>query len=318
MIAHRLAIAAVLSGLLSVVALGADAASLKTHVVVEDNHIRVGDLFHGAGQHADTAIAQAPSPGRHIVLDANWLYRVAHAYKVDWRPASRLDQATVERASQSIGPERLAEALIPALQDQMASLDPLELEFDNRLVQIHLPISVPGTIGISSLDFDRRTNRFSAVLVAPDNHPDSVRIAVTGKAHRMVQVPVPARRIREGEIIQERDLDILLVREDSIDRTAYLDPERVIGLSPRRLLEERRPVRSADVRRPVLIQKGSLVTILYRTPYMMLSARGRATQDGAQGDTIRVTNTQSKQTIEATVTAGGEVSVTPDNRVAMQ
>lgn len=315
MIVHRLAI---LAGLLGVVTFPAAGASLKTHVLVDDSQIRVGDLFHGAGQHAETVIAQSPPPGRRIVLDANWLYRVAHAYKVDWRPASRLDQATVERASQSIGPERLAEALIPALQDQMASLDPLEIEFDNRLVQLHLPTSVPGNVGIGSLDFDRRTNRFSAVLVAPQDHPDAVRIAVTGKAHRLLQVPVPTRRIREGEIIRDRDLDILMVREDAIDRTAYLDPERVVGMSPRRILDEGRPVRSADVRRPLLIQKGALVTILYRTPYMMLSARGRAMQDGAQGDAIRVTNVQSKQTIEGVVTSGGEVSVSPDGRLAMQ
>ncbi|MGE4220248.1 MAG: flagellar basal body P-ring formation chaperone FlgA [Alphaproteobacteria bacterium] len=315
MTVHRLA---VLAALLCVAAWPAAAATLKTSVVVEDSQIRLGDLFQGAGKHAETAIAQSPPPGRRIVLDANWLYRVAHAYKVDWRPASNLDQATVERASQVLGPERLADALIPALQDQMASLDPLEIEFDNRLVQINLPTSMPATIGIGTLDFDRRSNRFSAVLTAPRDHPDAIRIAVTGKAYRLVQVPVPTRRIREGEVIRDRDLDMQMVREDSIDRTAFLDPERVVGMSPRRVLDEGRPVRSADVRKPLIVQKGALVTILYRTPYMMLSARGRAMQDGAQGESVRVTNTQSKQTIEGIVTASGEISVSPDSRLAMQ
>ena len=44
---------------------------------------------------------------------------------------------------------------------------------------------------------------------------------------------------------------------------------------------------------------------------MALTALGRALDDGALGDTIRVLNSQTKIVVDATVSGNGHVSVAP-------
>ena len=49
--------------------------------------------------------------------------------------------------------------------------------------------------------------------------------------------------------------------------------------------------------------------IILRAKKMLLTARGKALQHGSEGDVIRISNTQSNQTIEAEVVGSGRVAV---------
>ena len=71
-----------------------------------------------------------------------------------------------------------------------------------------------------------------------------------------------------------------------------------------------RAIRSTNVRRPVLVEKGSLVTMSLDRPGMSLSARGKARDNGSEGDTVRIANAQSSNIVEARVT------VTPLGKLA--
>ena len=72
---------------------------LKETVTVNSRRVYIGDLFRNAGNKADIAIAYAPRPGQRAIFDARWLYRVARAYNLDWRPLGNQDQVVVERKS---------------------------------------------------------------------------------------------------------------------------------------------------------------------------------------------------------------------------
>ena len=67
-----------------------------------------------------------------------------------------------------------------------------------------------------------------------------------------------------------------------------------------------------------MVNKGSLVTMTLTGPAMLLTARGRAQENGGKGDVIRITNTHSKQVVEAVVTGPGRVMVGFANRLAMK
>jgi len=75
---------------------------LNEHIVVESNVVRLGDLFTNAGTRAEAAVAYSPAAGQRSVLDARWLYRVARAYKINWKPLGATTQVVVERDSISI------------------------------------------------------------------------------------------------------------------------------------------------------------------------------------------------------------------------
>ena len=57
--------------------------------------------------------------------------------------------------------------------------------------------------------------------------------------------------------------------------------------------------------RRVLSLRGSLVTMKIETPFMTVTAQGKAQQDGAEGEIVRVINTQSNRVVEGTVTGPG-------------
>jgi len=61
-----------------------------------------------------------------------------------------------------------------------------------------------------------------------------------------------------------------------------------------------------------LVSKGSLVTIILKKPGLSLTSQGRALQNGADGDTIRISNTNTSRTIEAVVIGSNIVTVLPN------
>lgn len=59
------------------------------------------------------------------------------------------------------------------------------------------------------------------------------------------------------------------------------------------------------------VRRGETVTITYAAPGMSLLMRARALEDGAIGQSVRLLNTSSNRTIDATVTGPGAAQVSP-------
>ncbi len=292
----------------------AEAAMLRETVRVDGQYVHLGDLFMGAGEKADVRVAYAPDPGKRSVFDATWLYRVARAYGLDWRPLSTHDQIVVERDSIVIEREEIEDRILAALADRGAEAD-TQVEVGNRMLRIHVPADAPAALDVADVVFDERTRRFTAVIVAPADHPSSKRYRITGRLHRVTEVPVLARRVLAGEVIGRRDVTWARVRTSRLQRDVVVDAADLIGKAPRRGLRAGTPVRTSQIRRPVMVPKGGLVTMVLHTPKMTLTARGRALEEGSDGDTIRVTNTQSSTVVEAVVIGAGEVTVRPVDHV---
>ena len=99
------------------------------------------------------------------------------------------------------------------------------------------------------------------------------------------------------------------MRADSRHRNAVIDLSEIVGRTPRRPLRAGTPIRRSDVRAPIVVAKDSIVTLELRTGRMTLSAKVKATQDGAKGQTIRLLNTRSKRVIEGVVVGPRRVVV---------
>ena len=57
--------------------------------------------------------------------------------------------------------------------------------------------------------------------------------------------------------------------------------------------------------------KGKIITLNFTKGGIMLSAKGKALENGGLGDTVRVMNTQSKSVVQGTVTGPETVSIVP-------
>ena len=298
-------------------AAGAAPVTLRQSVTVSGGLVRLGDLFVPAGDKAEAAVAYAPAPGKRATFDARWLYRVARAYGLNWRPLSIHEKAVVARESIIIGRREIADHILAALVDKGVDAD-MRVELSNRMLRIHVPGGSTATIAVEDVAYEPRTRRFIAIVAAPADDPAARRIRVTGRVHRVIDVPVLTRRVLAGEVIRKRDVKWIAMRGDRLQRDTIQDSGALIGKSPRRGLRAGVPVRVSDVRLPVLVPRRSLVTIMYRVRSMTLTAQGRALEDGGAGDTVRVANTQSNTVVQAVVTGANRVSVQPAGPIAMK
>jgi flagella basal body P-ring formation protein FlgA len=69
------------------------------------------------------------------------------------------------------------------------------------------------------------------------------------------------------------------------------------------------PIRIKDVTNPQLISRGDEITIIVKEGGMQLTAKGKAMQNGAEGDMIRAVNVTSNRSLTAMVTGDRTVTV---------
>lgn len=285
---------------------------LHEHVLITERVVRLGDLFTNAGENAEIAVAYAPEPGQRQVMDARWLYRVAVAYGLQWRPADTTVQSVIERDAVAIPREVLKEEILFALSDHGVHGD-MDIEFANNFRQIFLPATNDPMLRVDTVDYRQRTGRFAALLtVGAGSETQQVRL--TGRVFETVDVPVLNTRFTRGQVIQEQHIEWVRSKSDRIQTDVVLDAADLIGMTPKRGLRAGAPIRRADVSRPQIVKRNSLVTIHHQFLNMTLTAQGRALDAGAMGDVVQIKNAQSNLIIEAEIIGPGRVAV----RVAPQ
>ena len=74
--------------------------ALNAKAMVDADIVTLGDLFDGVGEKAETPVAMPERASAYF--GTRWLYRLARAHNLSWRPLSKHTQAVVERRSQVI------------------------------------------------------------------------------------------------------------------------------------------------------------------------------------------------------------------------
>ncbi|PPR65092.1 MAG: hypothetical protein CFH10_00005 [Alphaproteobacteria bacterium MarineAlpha4_Bin2] len=306
--------------IIALVIISADvlAATLRHHSVIRDDVVRLGDIFTDAGKYKDRVVLQSPAPGRKLVLNVQWLYRAARTYHVDWKPLSKLDQVVLERSTVLISTDEIIAVIEDGIRRRFGKDEKFEIELDNQVLQIRLPGEAIPSVQIQRIVLDQRTRRFSALLVGGDGKSRGSRMTATGRFHRIVQIPVLVRRMRNYEVIERSDVRLINVRADRIDLNSLHNLEDLVGMSPLRTLTADRAIKRDDIRAPVLVNKGAMITMVFRTDRMVLTAQGRALQDGSKGDVIRILNAKTHKTIDGTVLNSSTATVKPLDRVALR
>jgi len=282
---------------------------LRAAVTVDDNLVRLGDLFLGAGDKGEIGVGHAPVPGQRVVFNAHLLYRIAQAHGLDWRPLSINDHVVVERESIVIDGEEIERQILAALVDKGVDPERVAIELSNPGLRLHLAVGSNPTIAVDVTAYDPRTGRFSASVTAPSDDPAAQRVRVSGRLHDVTEVPILTDRVMRGEVIGADDVQWLRLRTNRLPANTVLDADGLIGQTPKRTLRPGEPVRASEVRRPIVVPKGGLVTLVLTTSGMQLTVRGRALEDGGDGDAIRVANAQSHTLVEGIVTGAGRVTI---------
>jgi flagella basal body P-ring formation protein FlgA len=121
------------------------------------------------------------------------------------------------------------------------------------------------------------------------------------------RVVVPNHDIARGDTIGTADLVYGTIQSNSVFSGLATTMDDLNGMEARRSLRAGEVVRLSDVRKPVIVAKGSTVTMTFIAPGVTLTATGRAMGEGGIGDTITVQNPVSFRQISCIVTGPGAV-----------
>jgi flagella basal body P-ring formation protein FlgA len=286
-----------------------DQLTLRDRIMVDDDVVRLGDLFQETLSDGDVAVAQAPKPGQSMTLDARFLQQVARAYRLDWKPSSKYQKIMIGRMSQRVTAPMVRTAIADAVQARIGSASDLDIALDGGDLELDLPTDVENSVAVSAINFDPMSNRFAAILVAPADGPPVIQRNVFGTAYEMAQVPVPKRLISAGAIIGADDLEWQPVHLARLSGNSLTDAEQLVGHMAKRPLKAGQVLRTSDVAVSPIIHKNDLIRVVVQTGAMTLSVQGKAMQDAALGQTIRVINVNSNRQLSGTVVDAGTVAV---------
>ena len=286
----------------------AESLTLRDRIMVDDDVVRLGDLFQESLSDGDVAVAQSPKAGQTLTLDARFLQQVARAYRLSWKPA-KYQKVTIGRMSQRITAPMVRDAIAVAVQERMGSANDLDIALDGGDLELDLPTDVENSVSVSAINFDPHSNRFAAILVAPADGPPVIQRNVFGTVYEMAQIPVPKRLISAGDIIAADDLEWQPVHLTRLSGNSLTDAEQLIGRMAKRPLKAGQILRQSDVAVSPVIRKNDLIRLVVKTGQMTLSVQGKALQDAALGQTVRVVNVNSNRQLTGTVIDAGTVAI---------
>lgn len=116
---------------------------------------------------------------------------------------------------------------------------------------------------------------------------------------------VATRTIRAKSLVTPEDLTLVSAAIPG----ALSDPAKAVGLEARVAIYAGKPVRPEDLGPPTLVERNQLVTLVFISGGLAIATEGRALARGGEGDSIRVMNLGSRNTVTGRVGPDGTVYV---------
>jgi flagella basal body P-ring formation protein FlgA len=134
---------------------------------------------------------------------------------------------------------------------------------------------------------------------------------IAGRYDELVNVPMLTRQMGSKDVIEMDDLDLRLVASRKLRKDTIIDVDQVLGKSARRMISAERMIRMSEILPAIAVEKDREVEMVYNTPYMSIRTTGKALENGATGELIRVMNHDTQRTISARVIDASRVEVNP-------
>lgn len=262
------------------------------------------------GELASLDLGRAPAPGFARTLRREEIERRIGR---DALALAGPDVVVVRTETERISGDRIAEEAERALATVLPADGDTRIEMVRRPSDVVVPRGRRGVALEARLD-GRRVGSTATV---------SVDVLVDGSLRQSVPVRFRVRRFEERAFLA-RDLERgerlaaedIVVRRVEAGRAAAPDPADLVGLAARRPLRAGAPLAAGDFERPLLVRRRQVVSMVFERGALRVEAIGRALDDGAEGDVVRVENVETGKIVHGTVAGDGLVRV--GRRVAVR
>src|SRR3954451_21486950 len=285
---------------------------LRANVQVSGDLVRIGDIIDNAGSARQIAIYRAPDLGTTGSLPVAQVINALRAHQVIGVDTSGIKEISVTRLARSLEGKDIEQQIGRALERRNGLGDAanLSLTFDRDPGDVRLDAGFTGGMQATVVRYDNRSGRFDVTFeIGNENGAAAAKLRFTGTAIETVEAAVLARNVERNEILKSSDVVVERRPKAEVGGDAA-SRDRAVGMQARRQLRAGQAVRVADLVKPDLVQRDQNVTLIYETPGLYLTVRGKAIEGGTEGDVVNVMNLQSKRTISGVVTGRGQVSIT--------
>ncbi|MBY0511893.1 MAG: flagellar basal body P-ring formation chaperone FlgA [Rhodospirillaceae bacterium] len=239
-------------------------------------------------------------------------------------PEEHMRPDTITDAAALIGkaPKIFVRAGVPVRETDVAQMTLVEVPVlnmdmrrDSTIAQSHVTFAtfsadaLPGDVVTDPRQLIGHTPRRSISAGTPMRRGDIQMV-------RQVQVPVAARDLTRGEVLDSQDITWVTMDDGDIVSNTITDEADLMGRATKHPIRAGQPLRTYDIARPVAVARGKLVTILWSSAAINLTAQGLAMEAGGVGDVIRVTNTKSKTIVTVEVIDATTVRVASQPQTA--
>jgi flagella basal body P-ring formation protein FlgA len=205
--------------------------------------------------------------------------------------------AVPAHAQDAIIPTRFADHADAMRAALIAEGAPVDAALSLSAPDAEINVAANGDLIIETVSYNRASGRF---LIRARGAPGEPLVAISGAAAAPVTLPVPARDIPRGGAVSEDDIDFIEIIDGGAGR--YIeDADLIIGKEARRPLRKGAPLKTADLRSPILIKRGAAATVILESPGLRLTQVANALESGAEGDLIAFRNAASGAEFKAVV-----------------
>ena len=283
---------------------------LRAKVSVASDVVRVGDVVDNAGALSQIAIYRAPDLGTTGSLPVAQVINVLRAQGVIGIDTRDIKLVSVTRLARTVESKDIERAVAQAIEHRggLGDAANISLTFDRDVADLRLDTANTGAMLATSARYEPRNGRFDVTFQIANDNGNPTQLRFTGSAIETVEVAVLTRNVERSDIL--RSADVIVERRPRAE--VGTDPaarEQALGMQMRRAIRAGQPLRAADLVKPDLVQRDQAVTIIFQTAGLYLTTRGKALDNGTEGDVVNVLNIQSKRTVSGTVTGRGQVTI---------
>ncbi len=290
--------------------------SLRPAATVTGEIVRIGDLVDNAGAVADVPIFRAPDVGQTGNVPLASVLEALRGHHLLGLDTHGLAEVAVTRAARIITGQDVEARILRALAGRNGAADSANLAvvLDNEVRPMTVEATATAELSVVRLSFEPRTNRFDITFeLLGSLAARRLPLRFTGSLTETFEAVVSAHDIAQGAVLQPEDIAIERRSKANLTPTTLTTLDQAQGFAARHALRAGQIIRQADIAKPELVGRNDTVTIVFQVPGITLTIVGKATEPGAMGDIINVTNVQTKHVIAATVIGPDRVSVSNAN-----
>lgn len=205
---------------------------------------------------------------------------------------------------------RVHEAILARFRSQSGTepIGQVEFELSPREARMVLEAPLPPTVtGVTP-----PLSGMQQLTVHAGRAGESPSFTIAARFTAPQVVVVAARALSRGSVVRETDVQLTPLLPGEQTDVAFRTIEEVIGKETTRALSAGQPLGREDLRSPILVRRGEVVTVYARAVGIVVKLNNaRAKDDGGVGDLVAVETVEDRRSFLTRVCAPREVEVFP-------